>query len=726
MSSSIANAEKCGVIGMTGQNLEMADFHEAHQKLQHRGDGMSGVSKFQGDTLTTVHWLGKISDVPAQTDERQLQTVIGHNRYATSGEPSLANAQPYTVRDGAFALSLGHNGNIPEKCIKAVRESLPIEIRADASDSVILTEALMAARKRHPTWLETFIMTLPDFSGAFSLVCTTEEGFIYAARDPWGIRPLCIGRKDDSWIVASETVALDVIGAEYMRELLPGELICLKPNGDFDSVIYGVSSEGNRRCALEDIYFTRNKSYQEGAAIWQRRQALGRAAAARFKQKEIEIDLVVPILNSGKKMAVGVAEALEVELLEAIGVNGNKRTFIQNSQTERKKAVHEKHIVFNPEHQDSISGKRILLCDDSIIRGNSLDGLIEKVHAVKEEQRPTEIHVLIGSEPVVDTCDLGIDIPDQKNLLAVRLGGDTIAEVEQRVATYLGVDSVTYTDRESMSQALSQSSQERCWHCFGGDHPINGDKMPVYRADKLNALAQQKVLFLASGNEGIVQYILQEMANGRILAESIDITTDQQTTGMFASSRNELPTRTMASPETYAGQALRQDYERELLLSILQHPAGMPDVIVLTGWILALSDEFISTVTDQGIKVITTHSALLSETGSGSVMTSKGMVPEISSAHAINEAMRYTRDDLPVTGATVHEVTVGNQAGIGRVLLKEEVARREDDTVETLANRIKSAEQRILSVALQRVLLEQIQHSASPMQSTTQLEKALA
>jgi|GEM_PF-4526 len=702
MSQEIENTEKCGVIGAIGGRVSLADFKKGFMALQHRGADAAGMVAKQDKQLSVLHKNGEISDLFLEhSAHTHAQALLGHNRYATSAGVSLSNAQPFLLTSERFQLALAHNGNLPDECVESLRLLLQGKYPTGASDSYLMTSTLLLERLKYQNWEETLLKTLPLFQGAFSLIGITDEGSMFGIRDPWGIRPLCLGKKDQTWVLVSESVALDAMGAEYFRELLPGEMITISADGKLGSIMYAVTSQPEQRCALESIYFAKNQSYDGKTKMFERRRELGRMAGRRFQQKHIPIDVVIPILNSGKEMSLGVSDALNMANTAAIKVRGKKRSFIQSDDSQRQNAVHQKHIVDGLQ----IKNQRILLCDDSLVRGTSLKGLIDKIKELKDQQ-PAEIHLVLGSEPVVNICDLGIDLPDKAQLLAARIGGKTVSELEKRVAKELGIKSVTYLDRQSVEAAFGLSGNEMCWHCFGGPHPINHRRRPLYRSENVPAFAKQKVVFLASGSGTHVYNFLRLMSQGVIIAKPLDVITNVETAGVIQRAATfNVPTTVISSKGKLKDPNDRQEYEQQLLNHILSYPFGPPDVIVLAGWMMVLSDTFLEPLAAKGITIINLHPALLSGTGQDHVMSSKGMVPELRGAHAVQETLALPLSLMPITGSTVHQVQPRTVFDTGKVLIKTEIARRETESEAELTDRIKAAEYVIFPLALQMVLM---------------------
>lgn len=494
MSAELENTEKCGIFVAFRRGVSPGDVAKAVYDLKNRGKDSFGVLAIteDDDSDAVEHFFG-IEEL-----ESQIETFLENyphallylcqNRYVTSGDKSLENAQPFIASCGVHRLSLAHNGNLPNQIVDHLRGFLHSKLPDNASDSRIMTQLLIERRQRYASWKETFLEILPHFQGAFSLACVTDEDCIYAFRDPWGFRPLCIGKKNGSWIVASESNAFSRIDAEYIRELEPGEMVRLFSDGTSESTLYAQVNK-HQFCTLEHLYFANIDTVHDETTYEQDRLSLGRAAGERFIAKNIPIDITIPILNSGKRMWMGATEVLqtvypEMESIEAIQLAIQTRAFLAGTKAERKKAVHEKHV---PDSR-FITGRRIALVDDSMVRGDSMEGVLEKV----KECSPKEIHLIFASEPIVDICEWGINLSTQEELFFHRLALEKpdwkkrklyfawLAEVEERAAAHLGVDSVTFLDRGSVNRALHKHDNQLCRHCFGGDEPITDQQPPAY------------------------------------------------------------------------------------------------------------------------------------------------------------------------------------------------------------------------------------------------------
>lgn len=490
MSAELSSADHCGVIATSGTDIDPADFGAGWWRLRHRGDFSWGLVTAGLDDWISGHVqksdavkepIMALANISADSAIR-----IGHNRYITSGGSSIENAQPFLLTSDKYTLALAHNGNIPTEVVDRLRLYLRYKPEETASDSRVIAQLLLEQRDKHESWDDTFLTVLPHLAGAFSLVVVTDDKKLFAMRDPWGIRPLCIGKKDNTWVVASESVALDTMGATFVREVNPGEMVVFDPEGTVTVTQYG-EAENKALCLVEMVYFSKVASKIDEETYLDKHQALGRAVGRRFLAKGIEVDHVIPILNSGKQMSIGVAEVLGMPQIVPITLSTDERSFIQNTPAARRAMVNKKHVIDG----SYIAGQRILLCDDSLVRGTSLLALLENIKA----HEPKEIHIVLGSEPLIDFCDLGVDLPRPEDLLAYRQIQDRpdwnenydvmewLARMEMAVAKYLDVDSVTYLDRAGVNEALGKQDDEMCRHCFGGTHPVRDHKRPHYIKD---------------------------------------------------------------------------------------------------------------------------------------------------------------------------------------------------------------------------------------------------
>nr|WP_206072108.1 amidophosphoribosyltransferase [Antrihabitans stalactiti] len=456
--------EECGVFGVwaPGEDVAKLTYYGLYA-LQHRGQEAAGIAVADGSQVLVFKDLGLVSQV---FDEQTLAAMpghvaIGHCRYSTTGSTNWENAQPvFRTTAVGTGLALGHNGNLvntAELASKAREAGLINERRAIAasSDSDIMG-ALLAFAAADSTIEQAALQLLPTFRGAFCLTFM-DENTLYAARDPYGVRPLCLGRLDRGWVVASETAALDIVGASFVREIEPGELLAIDADGVRSSRFANPEPKG---CVFEYVYLARPDSVIAGRSVHGARVDIGRRLA---KEHPADGDLVIPVPESGTPAAVGYAQASGIPYGQGLMKNAYVgRTFIQPSQTIRQLGI---RLKLNP-LKEVIRGKRLVVVDDSIVRGNTQRALIRMLR----EAGALEIHVRIASPPVKWPCFYGIDFASPAELIAN--SADTMAEMLEGVRRSIGADTLGYISIDGMIAATEQPKSRLCSACFDGEYPI--------------------------------------------------------------------------------------------------------------------------------------------------------------------------------------------------------------------------------------------------------------
>lgn len=450
--------DACGVFGVWAPGEEVAKLaYFGIYALQHRGQESAGIATSDGSKILVYKDMGLVSQV---FNESALNTLvghlaIGHTRYSTTGSSSWQNAQPTLGRTAAGTVALGHNGNLTNtaELLGLVRELHPESdgelARGNTTDTAVIT-ALLSGDLDH-TLEATALDVLPKLRGAFSLVFM-DESTLYAARDPQGVRPLVLGRLERGWVVASETAALDIVGASFVREVEPGELIAIDENGLRSRQFVAPKRAG---CVFEYVYLARPDTTIAGRGVYESRVEMGRTLA---KEHPVEADLVIPTPDSGTPAAIGYAEASGIPYGQGLVKNAYVgRTFIQPSQTIRQRGI---KLKLNP-LREVIRGKRLVVVDDSIVRGNTQRALV----AMLREAGAAEVHVRISSPPITWPCFYGIDFASRAELLATGLEVD---EVRQAI----GADSLGYLSLDGMIAATRQPRSSLCTACFTGKYPI--------------------------------------------------------------------------------------------------------------------------------------------------------------------------------------------------------------------------------------------------------------
>jgi amidophosphoribosyltransferase len=445
--------DACGVFGVWASGEEVSKLaYFALYALQHRGQEAAGIAVSDGSSVVVFKDLGLVSQV---FDEATLNTLqghiaVGHTRYSTTGATTWENAQPsFRTTAAGTGLALGHNGNLVNTVDLAGEVAAVTGGNGSTSDSDIIT-GLLAARP-DVSVEQAALEVLPKLRGAFSLVFM-DEHTLYAARDPQGVRPLVLGRLARGWVITSETAALDIVGASFVREVEPGELLAVDDDGLRSSRFANPDPKG---CLFEYVYLARPDTTIAGRSVHAARVEVGRRLA---REHPADADLVMPVPESGTPAAIGYAE--ESGIPYGMGLVKNAyvgRTFIQPSQTIRQLGI---RLKLNP-LRDVIRGKRLVVVDDSIVRGNTQRALVRMLR----EAGAIEVHVRISAPPVKWPCFYGIDFASRAELVANGL------DVEG-IRASIGADSLGYVSLESLIAASEQPRTRLCRACYDGEYPI--------------------------------------------------------------------------------------------------------------------------------------------------------------------------------------------------------------------------------------------------------------
>jgi len=446
--------DECGVFGIHGHDEAAHITYLGLYALQHRGQESCGIVSSNGREHLAHRAMGLVADIFGEKTLSRLdgRHAIGHVRYSTSGESLLRNAQPICANTDGGPVSIAHNGNLVNAM--AIRRELEGRgaIFGSTSDSEVILHLL--ARSREQQVEDRFIDAISRIKGAYSIVMLTEDALV-GARDPNGFRPLTLGRLDGSWVLASETCALDLIGATYERDIEPGEVVVIR-RGRLRSLRPLAQRADEHFCVFEYIYFARPDSNLMGHNVYSFRKELGRALA---REKPVPADMVVPVLDSGAPAALGYAEEEGIPYETALIRNHYvRRTFIEPAQSIRMFGVKVKH---NP-IRSFLEGKRVVLVDDSIIRGTTL----VKIVAMLRSAGAREVHVRISAPPTIGPCHYGIDTPTREELIAHEHTVEQIRDI-------IGADSLGYLSLESLrATAAGELKLGICDGCFSDDYPI--------------------------------------------------------------------------------------------------------------------------------------------------------------------------------------------------------------------------------------------------------------
>jgi len=444
--------DECGVFGVF-EHPEAANLtYLGLYAQQHRGQESAGIVCTDGKQFNSHRGIGLVADVFRKSALKKLKggRSIGHVRYSTSGDSGLRNAQPFCYEYAHGGIAMCHNGNI----VNAQELRHKLEAMGSIFQSTSDTEVLihLVARSQAKTMRERLAEAVLRLQGGFSLLVLVEKRLV-GVRDKHGLRPLVLGKLDDTWVLSSETCAFDLIGATYVRDVEPGEMVVIE-EGKLESIKLFEKPEP-RFCVFEYVYFARPDSNLEGVNVYQARYRIGMELA---KEAPADADIVIPVPDSGTPPAMGYAEA--VGLPFQMGLIRNHyigRTFIEPKQSIRNFGV---KLKLNP-NRELIEGKRVVLVDDSIVRGTTSRKLVEMVRKAGAK----EVHMRISSPPTRHSCYYGIDTPDEDQLMANKMSIDEMCKA-------LDADSLAFVSYEGLYRALGRPREAHCDACFSGNYPV--------------------------------------------------------------------------------------------------------------------------------------------------------------------------------------------------------------------------------------------------------------
>lgn len=472
--------EECGVFGVIGAKDAAAMTALGLHALQHRGQEAAGITSYDGEEFYSTRGFGHVAQSFGTSEslaELPGGMASGHVRYSTTGGAGLRNVQPLYAELASGGFSIAHNGNI-SNAVTLRRELVERgAIFQSTSDTEVIIH--LVATSRYPTLLDRFVDALRMVEGAYSLICMTSEGMI-ACRDPLGIRPLVMGRIGDATVFASETVAFDIIGAELIRSIEPGELVQVDHNGNVSSH-RPFGNPRPRPCIFEHVYFSRPDSVMDGRSVYEVRKQIGVELA---KESPAPADLVIPVPDSGVPAAIGYAQEsglpFELGIIRSHYVG---RTFIQPSDGARHAGVKRKHNA----NRALVEGKRIILIDDSIVRGTTSLKIIEMMR----DAGASEIHMRIASPPTGHSCFYGVDTPERSKLLAANMKTEAMA-------SFIKADSLSFVTIDGLYRAVGDAGRDNacpqfCDACFTGDYPTKLTDLTESETPDLLTLPVNKV-----------------------------------------------------------------------------------------------------------------------------------------------------------------------------------------------------------------------------------------
>jgi amidophosphoribosyltransferase len=477
--------DHCGVCGVFGHPEAAKMAYLGLYALQHRGQESAGIVSSDGHELHLEKSMGLVADIfqPEVLERLPGYAALGHTRYSTAGDTSLMNAQPIVIDCNKGKLAVGHNGNLPS----AARLRRTLEHRGSIFQTTSDTEVIvhLIARSQARNLSGALADALNQVEGAYSLLILTRDE-MYALRDPRGFRPLALGKLDDAWVVASETCAFDLIGATYVRDVEPGEMLRITRSG-IESLQFA-PEKPLQHCIFEHVYFSRPDSLVFGRVVEESREMLGRLLA---REHPVEADIVVPVPDSGVPAAIGYS--LESGVPFRMGLIRNHyvgRTFIEPQQSIRDFGV---KLKLNPV-RGMLDGKRVVLVDDSIVRGTTSRKIVRLVR----EAGATEVHMRISCPPTISPCYYGVDTPTREELIAAdeSRGRPRLTEAEaksfeaqldpreprsergqrtvEEIRRYLGADSLGYLSIENLRRAVEDTRGTYCTSCYTGVYPVDG------------------------------------------------------------------------------------------------------------------------------------------------------------------------------------------------------------------------------------------------------------
>ncbi|MBI2303750.1 MAG: amidophosphoribosyltransferase [Chloroflexi bacterium] len=448
--------EECGVFGVyaPGEDVSRITFFGLHA-LQHRGQESAGIATTDGKLIHIHTGMGLVSQVFREEHLRRLpgKIAIGHNRYSTSGASKPGNAQPIKGqrRPASEGIALAHNGNLVNTQELRRRLKKPHHFPVE-TDSQLM--ALLLCTSPGRDWIERVRHTIPEFRGSYSLVLLTRDSLM-GIRDPYGVRPLCLGRLRGGWVLASESCALDHIGSQFVREVEPGELVCIDSRGVTSLMIAQPAKGGRALCMFEFIYFARPDSIINGQLLYPVRQAMGAQLAV---EHPVAADLVIGVPDSATAAGIGYAQASGIPFVEGLLKNRYVgRTFIEPDQRIRELGV---QLKFNA-LPEILKGKRVVVVDDSIVRGTTTPRIV----ALLRRAGAREVHMRVCAPPIRYPCFYGVDMATQGELIAAH-------KSTPEIATIIGANTLGYLNLDGLIHAVGLPRNIFCLACFTGDYPI--------------------------------------------------------------------------------------------------------------------------------------------------------------------------------------------------------------------------------------------------------------
>ena len=448
--------EACGVLGIASKSPILNLMQVGLRALQHRGQESAGITIYDNEHLTQKG-MGLVAEVLDELGDEFTKGVtgIGHVRYSTAGGSSMKNAQPMTVSSATGELSIGHNGNVANQdLLRKEKENSGWGFMSDTDSEIIVRMIANNLSKKHSI-IKSIQLTMEELIGSYSIVILHNDE-LYAFRDPLGIKPLCLGKIEDGRVVASESSAIEIIGGEVIRDVEPGEIAQIKNNEIISHI--AAKSEDKAFCMFEYVYFARPDAKIDGVLTYSVRQKIGKEL---WNESPVDADVVVPVPDSGIACALGFSEASNIQYREGLIKNRYlHRSFIQPINEQRKATISEK---LNP-IKEILYGKRVILVDDSIVRGNTSKRIVSRVR----EAGAKEVHIRVGCPPIISPCFLGIDMPSREEFVAPN-------KTSTEIAKEIGADSVEYISIPGLVKCIGKEEKDLCLGCITETYPLQID-----------------------------------------------------------------------------------------------------------------------------------------------------------------------------------------------------------------------------------------------------------
>lgn len=648
--------EKCGLVGAADQNDTAGEIVQEYlPAVEHRGPDGFGATVLVNGVLETERHEGLASIVlkKKKLKLKKGKRAIGHTRYRTKSGLSPRNLQPATISspDSKYQLSGGHNGNLWDD------ESMDAIFGPDVeglSDSVRLMNYLSERRNNYESWDDTLVSELARIQnlGTFNLMMATDDGSLYGVMDPTENRPMSIGKKGEAWVLASENHEFEEKGIDFVRELVGGEIVKINSDGEISSQFFGTPRR-KKRCLFERKYFARRNSYIGGQKVDDYRKKTGELVAGRAREKGIQFDVVASINGSGAALGEGISEHLDIPRVAVDKVRPQERTFLKPDEKSRDEAANKAYIITKDGIQ-KIEGQSVGAADDTDVRGRTAMVTTK----ILWQHGASDVHRLFGSAPVVDICDMGVDMSRKHELANGERKWIPLPLIEKARAAEINATTVTYMPLEDENKALGDDEclEDMCFHCFGGPHPFRDNKDVFPQLDR--EVVKPNIDVWAIGN------------------------TDPAEIGIL-SERDDQNVRVAAVDDSFEVPSIDEI---------------TADMIVMVGGVLNLSDDYLSQLQEKQIPIMSIYPALVGKEGRAKVNSTRGEVTVVKDSNG----MLMNNELSPASGVTAYQLMPGAKDGIGAIILREEVARKEEPQ-ENWQTKMLESQQRVLQATTARV-----------------------